>query len=100
MKRYLFTRGEPLPSYINARLLGLNPKKWPQARRQRSSKEREHIERWAVKCRWQVVPDPLTSKFKIKPLYRNGKPVLVPFWGGRKQSKYNPVVEDAKHAIA
>ena len=97
VKRYLFTRGEPLPSYINARLWP-QPQEWPQARRQRSSKEREHIERWAVNAAGRSSPTCDRQVQNRRCTARQA--LLVPSWGGRKQSKYNPVVEDAKHAIA
>lgn len=43
--------------------------------------------RWALKPKRNALGTPIPGKF-------------VPYWGGRKQSKYDPVAEDAKHAKA
>lgn len=43
--------------------------------------------RWALKPKRDARGRPIEGRF-------------VPYWGGRKVSKYDPVVEDAKHAKA
>jgi hypothetical protein len=43
--------------------------------------------RWALKPKRNALGTAIPGRF-------------VPYWGGRKVSKYDPVVEDAKHARA
>lgn len=50
------------------------------------------ISRWALKPKRDALGHPIP----LNGTDASGGFKTIPFWGGRKQSKYNPVAEDAK----